>query len=145
MNTKKAFWDTDILLYWIEQEKAHLPQTKALVEWQKTQGIETVTSAYSLAEILVRPIAKGQAELARKYSNQVKKMGCIEFGANEALAYACIRADHPDIRPPECIQLACAVAHGVDYFFTNDRKLSRINIDGIGEIIYLKSWYEARR
>ena len=40
--------------------------------------------------------------------------------------------------------LACAVAHGVDYFFTNDRKLSRINIDGIGEIIYLKSWYEAR-
>ena len=139
---KQAFWDTQILVAWIDQETAMREMVEALVQWQKKQRITTVTSSLSLAELLVRPIARGNAEMARKYGNVVKKMGCIDFGQSEALAFACIRNDHPDIAPPECIQLACAMTHGVDYYFTTDKRLARYRVDGIGEIVHLKGWYD---
>jgi predicted nucleic acid-binding protein len=145
MKNRKAFWDTNILLYWIEQDETQVEQVKELVDWQKNQAIDAVTSAFSLAELLVRPISQGEAEAARRYSEIVEKMGCIQFGSQEALAYACIKADYPDMKAPDCIQLACAVSQGVDFFFTSDRKLNRYKIDGIGEIVYLKHWFEQRR
>ena len=145
MKSRKAFWDTNILIYWIEQDAAHLDQMKALVEWQESQGIEPVTSAFTLAEILVRPISKGNASMARKYSEIVEKMGCINFGTSEALAYACIQSDNSDLKAPECLQLACAMSHGVDYFVTSEKRLSRFNVDGIGEILYLRGWFDARK
>ncbi len=144
MKKRKAFWDTHLLLYWIEEVDGQIDQVRKLAEWQTKEGIMTVTSSFALAEILVHPIAKGDALVARKYTNVAKRMDCLDFGVNEALAYACIRVDHPEIKPPDCIQLACAVAHGVEYFFTTDRKLSRVAVDGIGEIIYLKDWFDER-
>lgn len=145
MKTKQAFWDTQILVAWIEQEETEKAMIEALVAWQKKENINTVTSSLSLAELLVRPISKANSEAARKYSNIIRKMGCIDFGPNEALAFACIRADHPEISPPHCIQLACAMTRDVDYFFTSDRRLGRIQLDGIGEILYLRNWYDARK
>lgn len=141
---KSVFWSTNVLLYWAIREEPGFSYVKEIVEWQKKEGMDGFTSSFALAELLQRPIEKGDEALARKYTEIVDEMGCQDFGKQEALAFACIRSDYPDIKPPEVIQLACAVVRGVDYFFTTERRLARYEIDGIGQIIYLKSWYEDR-
>ena len=54
----------------------------------------------------------------------------MPFDHFAARAYAAIRKDR-GIRPPDAIQLACAVTARVDLFITNDERLSQKVISGI--------------
>jgi len=137
----KAFWDTNLLIYWLEKPKALAEQVGALREWHAKQNLEIVTSSLSLAEILVQPLSKKNIELGRRYQGLISAMGCLPFGAAEAWAFAEIRSRYQKLKPPDCIQLACAKVHGVDYFFTNDDRLSKVRVDGIHTITSLSQWH----
>ena len=138
----KVFWDTNLLIYWIEQTAPWYVKVDALVRWQHARSAKTVTSSLSLAELLVRPVSEGEHVLADHYWKLITQMGCLSFGPAEAMRFAEIRSSHPEVKPPDAIQLACAAQAGVDLFLTNDERLARVRVKGIAEIKSLAEWYE---
>lgn len=136
----RAFWDTNILIYWIEGASAWRDSIAALRDWQVKEEIQTVTSALSLGEILVHPERKGRGDIARDYSGLIRAMGCLGFGPDEAEIFANIRARYPNVRPPDAIQLACAARARVEWFVTNDARLGGVTVAGIGRILDLAEW-----
>lgn len=135
-----VFWDTNLLIYWIEDAKTWSGRVDALLHWQEQNDLKTVTSSLALGELLVHPMKKKATDVARSYARLIDEMGCIPFGADEAWRFAEIRAECPSIRPPDAIQLACASTLGVTSFITNDDRLSRFRIKGIDHIVGLGSW-----
>ncbi|MBN1268719.1 MAG: PIN domain-containing protein [Kiritimatiellae bacterium] len=142
--SRKAFWDTNLLIYHIEQMPGWQKEMTALVEWQKDEGLEVVTSAFSLAEILVRPLSVGKHNVARRYRELIGQIGALPFGVEEATRFAQIRAQYPDVKPPDALQLACASVHGVDFFLTSERRLKWLTIENVGTMNTLRDWYDAR-
>jgi predicted nucleic acid-binding protein len=57
----------------------------------------------------------------------------VSFDVQIAWRYATLRATHT-IRSADAIQLACAARSGVDLFITNDERLVRLDVPGIGFI-----------
>ena len=141
---RKAFWDTNVLIYHIEQTPEWQKPMEALVEWQKDEGLEVVTSTFSLAEILVRPVSLGKHSMARRYRELICQIGALPFGAEEAVRFAQIRAQYPDVKPPDALQLACASVHGVEFFVTSERPLKWLKIEKIATINTLRDWYDSR-
>src|SRR5262245_47203550 len=92
---------------------------------------QLVTSALTLGEVLVKPIAAGRDDLREAYENALSRSALIlPFDRGAARSYGRIRSDR-SIRPPDAIQLACASSNNVDLFITNDDRLSRKSIPGI--------------
>lgn len=141
----KAFWDTNLFIYWIEQAPPWLEKVNTLAEWQRAHSIRTVTSSLTLAELLVRPISTGQTDLVDQYQRLVTQLGCLSFGPTEARRFAEIRAAYPQVKPPDAIQLACAAQAGVALFLTNDDRLSKVRVKGISRIESLGAWYKTVR
>lgn len=140
----KVFWDTNLLIYHIEQTPEWQKEMEALVEWQKDEKLEVVTSSLSLAEILVRPLSVAKHTVARRYRELICQIGALPFGAEEASRFAQIRAQYPDVKPPDAVQLACASVLGVSYFLTSERRLKWLTVENIGKINTLRDWYDAR-
>jgi predicted nucleic acid-binding protein len=132
-----SFWDTNLLVYWLEDQPPWSSSVKRLAEWQGAQNLKTVTSSLSLGELLVHPMRAGEARLARNYSRILSELGCLPFGTEEAWRFAELRSRYPALRPPDAIQLACASVFRVDFFFTNDRRMNDLHVDGIGKILAL--------
>jgi predicted nucleic acid-binding protein len=142
--SRKVFWDTNLLIYHIEQTPEGQKEMQALVEWQKDEGLEVVTSTFSLAEILVRPLSVGKHNVARRYRELICQIGALPFGVEEASRFAQVRAQYPDVKAPEAVQLACASIQGVDYFLTNERRLKWLKVENVGAVNTLRDWHDAR-
>lgn len=96
------------------------------------------TSAMTVGEILVKPLATGNAALIDRYRAffAVPEITVAAFDLRAAEAYGRIRQDR-GIHPADAIQLACASSAGVDLFITNDDRLSQKNTPGINFITSL--------
>lgn len=139
----KVFWDTNLLIYRIEQVAAWSTQMEALVAWQKEEKLEAVTSTLSLAEILARPLSLGKHKLADRYRDIICEIGALPFGAEEASVAARLRAQYAELKPADAMQLACASVCGVQLFLTSDRRLKWVAADKIGAISTLADWYDS--
>ncbi len=135
-----VFWDTNLLIYWIEDAATWSGKVDALLRWQERHELKTITSSLALSELLVHPMRKKATELALSYARLIDEIGCLSFGADEAWRFAEIRSEYPAIRPPDAIQLACASVFGVEQFITNDDRLCQYQIKGIQRVIGLGSW-----
>ena len=140
-----VFWDTNLLIYWIENDSAWSEKVGELFRWQEQEGLRPVTSSLSLGELLVHPMRLKKIAVAQSYARLIDEMGCLQFGADEAWRFAEIRSTYPSICPPDAIQLACASVFHAEYFITNDERLSRFRIEGIGRIFGLNEWVQDNR
>jgi predicted nucleic acid-binding protein len=96
------------------------------------------TSALTLGEILVKPVAAGEVDLAREIRAAITSSASIvALDVEAAEHYADIRVDRA-VRAPDAIQLACAARAGIDLFVTNDERLSRRVVRGIEFITSLE-------
>jgi predicted nucleic acid-binding protein len=95
---------------------------------------ELVTSMLTIGEVLVKPHASGNAELEQTYLRFFAgSVRIIPFDLTAARLYAEIRGRYR-VRPADALQLACAASIGTDLFITNDMRLTRIGVEGIGFI-----------
>jgi predicted nucleic acid-binding protein len=132
----RIFWDTNLFIYLIENRGKLADQVVALRRGM-IPGDQLFTSALTLGEILVKPVEGQRDDLRRRYEDVIAQAATIrEFGRPAARAYAEIRQDR-SIRPSDAIQLACAATPGVDLFVTNDDRLARKRVSGIGFIASL--------
>jgi len=127
----RVFWDTNLFIYLLEGSGERARRVVGLRERMLARGDQLYTSALTLGEILVKPAQAGDTTLQQEYEQTLSAGAVIvPFDQPAARAYAVIRRDR-NIRPPDAIQLACAVTARVDLFITNDDRLSQKVIPGI--------------
>jgi predicted nucleic acid-binding protein len=126
----RIFWDTNLFIYLIEDHGDLSERVSALRKRMIERNDDLYTSAFTLGEILVKPIEVGEI-LARRYEAALRQgASIVPFDVEAARLYAGIRQDRT-IRPPDAIQLACAAQARVDLFITNDERLSTKSIPRI--------------
>ena len=133
----RVFWDTNLFIYLFEGTGALAKRVKDLRQAMLERGDQLLTSTLTLGEVLVKPIERGDEELARKYEEAITTTAVmLPLDVKAAKIYAALRSDRA-LRPPDAIQLACAAAAGVDLFITNDARLHSKHVEGIQFIVSL--------
>ena len=127
----RIFWDTNLFIYLFEDKGELTEQVVSLRERMIVRQDQLLTSALTLGEILVKPLAAGDGELMRRYERTITASAAVlPFDQAAASAFAAVRQDR-SIRPADAVQLACASVAGVDLFITNDQRLSRRVVPGV--------------
>lgn len=129
---KSIFWDTNLFIYLLEDSPKFGQAVEDLRRRMLRRNDRLFTSAMTVGEVLVKPLATGNTGLADRYrelfSGQHVTVLPFDFKAGEA--YANIRQDRR-VSPADAIQLACAESAQADLFITNDDRLSQRNIPGV--------------
>jgi predicted nucleic acid-binding protein len=134
----RIFWDTNVYIYLFEDfgrfsELAATLRTKML-----RRGDQLVTSSLTLGELLVKPTARGDTELCRRYVKNITASSVVvPLDEEAARLYAVLRCDRT-LRSPDAIQLACAGVARVDLFVTNDARLHGKQVAGVQFIVPLE-------
>lgn len=129
----RIFWDTNLFIYLFENYGKHSQEVIRLREKMLERGDQLVTSTLTIAEILVKPQAKGDTDICQKYEDAIRSSAIVvTFDLAAARHYAKLRSKQTlKIPPPDAVQLACAASVGVDLFLTNDTRLHNARVDGI--------------
>ncbi len=127
----RVFWDTNLFIYLLEGSGMLAQRVVELRERMLGRRDQLYTSTFTLGEVLVKPLERGDELLCRKYEEVLAaEATLIPFDRGAARIYAQIRGDRT-IRPPDAIQLASAAQARVDLFVTNDERLSRKVVPGV--------------
>jgi predicted nucleic acid-binding protein len=110
-HAQSIFFDTAPLIYFIEKDAAFFELVEPVMESIDRGEKRGVSSFITLAELLVKPLRQGRADLARAYRDQLAghphfSLIALERAVVERAAE--IRARH-DSRPPDSIALASGV------------------------------------
>lgn len=87
-----------------------------------------VTSVITLVEVLVQPLRHHAVDLQRQYRDLLRhsrNMQVVPIDPAVAEQAADLRSRH-NLRTPDALQVAAALAAGCDAFLTNDLTLKRI-------------------
>lgn len=120
--------DTQIFIYFIEEEGRFLPLIKPLFEAIDRGELVAVTSGLSLMEVLVVPYRSGNSALADRYESLLtnsRGLRFIEVDRRLLKAAAHLRAAFM-LKPPDAIQMAAALVGGCNSFLTNDRRIPTV-------------------
>lgn len=126
----KVFWDTNLFIYLWENSDL-TDKVLQLAKRHSEEGAALCTSSLSLGEILVRPFSKGKEAEVEDYVRWFQDIQIVPFGQREAIAFAQLRSQFSGLKPPDAIQLSCALSAGAAQFVTNDNRLSRITLGSI--------------
>jgi predicted nucleic acid-binding protein len=127
----RIFWDTNLFIYLIEDYGKLSERAASIRQRMQERGDQLFTSSLTVGEVLVKPFAEGEEELAERYRYSIASGATIvDFDSEAAVHYARIRQDRT-IRPPDAIQLACGASAKVALFITNDDRLSQKTVPGI--------------
>jgi predicted nucleic acid-binding protein len=132
------FFDTNVFIYLFEDYEPFSSIVDAVWRRMIQRGDKLVTSAMTLGELLIKPSRLGQASIVEQYDRAIRtRAQVISFDPQVAWRYASLRSTH-NIRNADAIQLACAAHFGVDLFITNDKRLHKLDVPGIGFITPLE-------
>jgi predicted nucleic acid-binding protein len=137
MAVSRIFWDTNLFIYLFEDRGERGNRVAELRRRMLERHDELVTSALTLAEILVKPMRLGREDLCQQYEQSIARGAVVvSFDPSVARKYAEVRKD-PAVKAPDAFQLACAATARVDLFITNDDRLSRKAVPGIDFVVSL--------
>jgi len=128
----RIFFDTNLFIYLLEDGGPRGAKVGELIERLSERRDELLTSTFTLAEVLVKPISMGNYAWADRYEKLLNTPGVslLPFDRGCARIYAQLRQDR-SLKPPDAIQLSCAAGARCDLFVTNDERLSRRIVPGI--------------
>ena len=131
--------DTQVFIYFIEEDKQFLPLVKPLFEAIDQDALLGATSGLSLMEVLVVPYRTGNISLADRYEALLTRSRGLRFiDVDRPLlkAAAQLRAAF-NLKPPDAIQVAAAMVANCSSFLTNDRRIP--GLPGL-KILQLKNY-----
>lgn len=120
--------DTAIFIYHFEEHPIYLPLTHELLSGIEVGEWGGVTSTITLMEIIIKPLALGRQDIARKYESLLinfPNLAIVDLDRDVIRQAARLRAEYR-IRPPDALQASVSLLHGADVFITNDRLLERL-------------------
>lgn len=125
---KRIHLDSNVIIYFIENNPTYTPLVRVLFEHVAQGRLEGISSYITLLEVLILPIKQHRLDLAQQYKNILVTSPHFQlFPVDRHIAErgAEIRAKYAGIRTPDAIQLATAIQHGADLFVTNDAHFSQ--------------------
>jgi len=128
----RVFFDTNLFIYFLEDDGERGARVTEILERLSERQDELLTSTFTLAEVLVKPLAAGDEAWASRYEKLLNTPGVVmvPFDRSCARIYARLRQDR-GVKAPDAIQLSCAASAKCDLFITNDDRLSRKLVPGI--------------
>ena len=129
MSGKKAFLDTNLFIYLIEENELYLNNVHNLLLFLEKNEYEITTSTLTLGEILTKPYKENRLDLVERYKELFSDIELIKLNSEIASLFAKVRAEYK-IKTPDAIQLASAVYAKADLFVTNDDGLNQFESNG---------------
>lgn len=120
--------DTAPIIYFVEAHPRYDAVITEVFRRIADGAIIGVTSVITLTEVLVHPIRQGRRELQHEYRDlllQSANFEIVPLDVATAERAADLRARY-NVRTPDALQLAAALAVGCDAFLTNDASLKRV-------------------
>ena len=128
----RIFWDTRMLVYFLEGHEQFGPQVRASLMRSHVRGDTLVTSHLALGELMAGRTQ--DRERADWLGVTLGEMGFsfLPFDGKCVTPFARLRSVM-GLKAPDAIHLACAAAAGVDMFLTGDTQLlnRRLHVPGI--------------
>jgi predicted nucleic acid-binding protein len=128
MSTEKprVYFDANVFIAAFENAGARSDHAWWLLDAIEDGEIVGATSEITLAEVLVKPLESGAADLASAYDGMIVSAGNFEVlpvGREILAAAAQIRAKRPSIRLPDAVHIATAQALKCGVVVSGDRRL----------------------
>ena len=134
--------DTAIFIYHFEKHPRYFPLTQEIFSGIEAGSRKGVTSTITLMEIIVKPLALGRQDAARKYEALLvnfPNLDIVDLDRNIIRQAARLRAEYR-IRPPDALQASVSLLYGAEVFITNDALLKRLQ--GKLEVILLDDFID---
>lgn len=135
----RLYLDTAPIIYSVEEHGVYWPELQPI--WTAfSKGVcQIFTSELSLLETLVRPIREGNTDLAKGYDELLTggEIFLIPIDIDVLRASAELRAHH-NLKTPDAIHAATALASNCEVFISNDaafRRLENINVVMLSDLI----------
>ncbi len=127
-NKHKLALDTPVFVYWFEDN----PDYAGFLEpvFNEMKDGQFVFSVVGISEILTGTYKAQEPQLRKKYLTTFKHLPglkIVDVDVWIADRAAQLRADH-NLRTPDAIHIATALACEADVFLTNDNRLKRIPV-----------------
>jgi predicted nucleic acid-binding protein len=121
-----------LFIYLLEDHPSYADRVEYLLKKIEQRGHTVCTSIFTVGEVLAGFYKRNESEALARVRTWLKapNIDLLPFTAGTVDRYARIRAAH-GVSPADAIHLASAAEAGVQLFMTNDRKLTRLNIDQI--------------
>ena len=123
----RVYLDTNVFIVAFEHSGASSEHAWWVIRAVEAGEIFAGTSELTLAEVLVKPLDCGQADLAEGYGKMMVSGSHFEVMPVQRdilIEAARIRARRNAIRLPDALHIATAKALACGYFISNDRRLT---------------------
>ena len=117
--------DSAPIIYLLEYHPKFGPRFRSLFERQAAGEIVFAVTTATIAEVLGGPLSIGQEVLAKRYRAIMESWEVVELSIDIAESAARLRASL-ELKLPDAIQVASAIAIGADAFVTHDRDFSSV-------------------
>ena len=128
-----VLFDTSAFVYFLEHHpRYHRPASDVFRRVERGELLGCA-SVLILAELLVPLHREGEASRARGLSSVVRSMPnlqVVDVAASVAERAASLRARH-SLRTPDALHVATGLERGAQWFVTNDKRLRRIEDEGM--------------
>jgi predicted nucleic acid-binding protein len=117
--------DSAPIIYFLEGHPKFGPRFRPLFERQAEGLVAFAVATTTIAEVLTGPMRAGNEALAARYRAAMESWQVIDLTADIAASAARFRATL-NLKLPDAIQVASAIAAGADALATHDRDFSRV-------------------
>jgi predicted nucleic acid-binding protein len=120
--------DTMVLIYLLEDHPVHALVCDALFKRAEAGEFSGVITPVTMAEIVVKPLRAGRADLAERYQTALRNLPNIALCGlswQTGVMAGALRAKY-GLPLPDLFQVACAMEHG-GVLITNDKALKRVD------------------
>lgn len=127
-NVQRLGVDSAPLIYFIEANPDFVDRARNVFQYADTRQIALITSVITIPEVLSKPLKSGDSKIVEAYRSFLLQTTTFEIvSVNFIIAEkaARLRAQY-NLRTPDALQLATAIIHGCQAFFTNDSRLQHV-------------------
>lgn len=124
----RVFVDANIFMYAAGAAHAHKVPSVRLLERIAGDGVESVTDAEVLQELLYRYWSIKELDEGLALCDQVVRMipTILPVGASDVLVARQLLAQHRTVEPRDTIHAAVMLNHGLTHLYSYDRHFDRI-------------------
>lgn len=128
-SSKTVFLDTAPLIYFIEGNNQYTNILKQIFADNDAGKFSFISTSVTLLEVLVKPLRDGDtliAEFYKKVLLSAPGIEILEVSVGFAEKAALLRAEY-NLKTPDAIQIATALATRCDFFLTHDKRLQAVS------------------
>ncbi|HMR44932.1 MAG TPA: PIN domain-containing protein [Saprospiraceae bacterium] len=124
----RVFIDTAPFIYLLQEHPHFSKSVTYFLADRISSGDEIFTSVLSIMEFGVKPMMEGKPEINRQFEEFIERTGIVEVVIDTAIAKKAyqLRSKYWGLKTIDCLQLAAALIHNCQIFFTNDKQLKQV-------------------